>query len=117
VADSDYAVVNSNDQRCYLRYPAGADIQAGDLFAFGISHSCAAFDKWDVLYRVAEAFDVIVLLDASRREDRPAGPSATRGCGRRGRARAGLSGRQPVPEEPRAVTKDRPGRVKIARLA
>ena len=59
VADSDFAIVNSNDQHCYLRYPADADIRIGDLFAFGISHPCTAFDKWDVLYRVDEAFNVI----------------------------------------------------------
>jgi D-serine dehydratase len=62
VADAGYAVVNSNDQHCYLRYPAGADLRVGDLFAFGISHPCTAFDKWDVLYRVDEAFTVIEAL-------------------------------------------------------
>jgi D-serine deaminase-like pyridoxal phosphate-dependent protein len=59
VADSDYTVVNSNDQHCYLRYPAGADIRVGDLFAFGISHPGTAFAKRDVLYRVDEMFNVI----------------------------------------------------------
>jgi D-serine dehydratase len=59
VADAGYAIVNSNDQHCYLRYPVGADIRIGDLFAFGISHPCTAFDKWDVLYRVDEEFNVV----------------------------------------------------------
>jgi D-serine dehydratase len=62
VADAGHAVVNSNDQHCYLRYPQGADLQVGDLFAFGISHPCTAFDKWDVLYRVDDAFNVIGAL-------------------------------------------------------
>ncbi len=62
VADAGFAVVGSNDQHCYLRYPAGADIRVGDCFAFGISHPCTAFDKWDVLYRVDEAFNVIGAL-------------------------------------------------------
>ncbi|MFI5008449.1 MAG: amino acid deaminase, partial [Solirubrobacterales bacterium] len=62
VADGTFAIVNSNDQHCYLRYPAGADIRIGDLFAFGISHPCTAFDKWDVLYRVDEEFNVIGAL-------------------------------------------------------
>jgi D-serine dehydratase len=62
VAEAGYAIVNSNDQHCYLRYPAGADIRVGDLFAFGISHPCTAFDKWDVLYRVDETFTVIGAL-------------------------------------------------------
>ena len=59
MAHSDYAVVNSNDQHCYVRYPAGADFRVGDLFALGISHPCAVFDKRDVPYRVDEAFHVI----------------------------------------------------------
>jgi D-serine dehydratase len=62
VADGGYTVVNSNDQHCYLRYPRGADIRVGDLFAFGISHPCTAFDKWDVLYRVDEEFNVLEAL-------------------------------------------------------
>jgi D-serine dehydratase len=62
VEAAGYAVVNSNDQHCYMRYPDGADVRVGDLFAFGISHPCTAFDKWDVLYRVDEAFTVIGAL-------------------------------------------------------
>jgi D-serine dehydratase len=62
VAGAGHAVVNSNDQHCYMRYPADADIRIGDLFAFGISHPCTAFDKWDVLYRVDEEFNVIGAL-------------------------------------------------------
>jgi D-serine dehydratase len=30
----------------------------GDVVAFGISHPCTAFDKWRVLYRVDEEFNV-----------------------------------------------------------
>ena len=59
MADSDYPVVNSNDQHGYLRYPAGADFWVGHLFALVISHRCTAFDKWDVLYPVDEMFNVI----------------------------------------------------------
>jgi D-serine dehydratase len=62
LAGSDLQVVNSNGQHCCLRYPVGTDIRVGDLFAFGISHPCTAFDKWDVPYRVDEAFDVIEAL-------------------------------------------------------
>jgi len=55
---SEYKIVNSNDQHCYLNFPVGADIRIGDVFACGISHPCTAFDKWDVLYRVDEEFNV-----------------------------------------------------------
>lgn len=58
-AESVYAIVNSNDQHCYMRFPAGADLRVGDVIACGISHPCTAFDKWDVLYRVDGKFNVI----------------------------------------------------------
>ncbi|MEO7243364.1 MAG: alanine racemase [Variovorax sp.] len=53
-----FKIVNSNDQHCYLTYPEGADIQVGDLIAFGISHPCTAFDKWSIVYRVDEDLTV-----------------------------------------------------------
>ena len=36
----------------------GADLRVGDLFSFGISHPCTAFEKWDVLYRVDQDYNV-----------------------------------------------------------
>jgi D-serine dehydratase len=54
----DVRITNSNDQHCYLAFPPGMDLRIGDVFACGISHPCTAFDKWDVLYRVDEAFNV-----------------------------------------------------------
>jgi D-serine dehydratase len=62
LTNSPYEIFNSNDQHCYLRYRSGSDIRIGDLFAFGISHPCTAFDKWSVLYRVDENFNVIGAL-------------------------------------------------------
>jgi D-serine dehydratase len=55
---AEFKIVNSNDQHCYLAFPSGADLRIGDVFACGISHPCTAFDKWDVLYRVDEEFNV-----------------------------------------------------------
>ncbi len=57
-AEPPYAITNSNDQHCYMRFPVGADLRVGDVIACGISHPCTAFDKWDVLYRVDEKFNV-----------------------------------------------------------
>lgn len=54
----DWTIAKSNDQHCYMYYPKGADIAVGDTFAFGISHPCTAFDKWKVLFRVDDAFNV-----------------------------------------------------------
>ncbi len=61
-AEPPFKITHSNDQHCYLSYPDGTDIRVGDLLAFGISHPCTAFDKWDVLYRVDEDFTVIGAL-------------------------------------------------------
>lgn len=57
-----FEVTNSNDQHAYMSYNKGADIRVGDLFCFGISHPCTAFDKWDVLYKVDEAYNVTSAL-------------------------------------------------------
>lgn len=56
--DPSFEVTQSNDQHSYLSYPEGHDLRVGDLLAFGISHPCTAFDKWDVLYTIDEACNV-----------------------------------------------------------
>jgi D-serine dehydratase len=33
-------------------------VRVGDLFAFGISHPCTAFDKWRLVFRVDDDFNV-----------------------------------------------------------
>jgi D-serine deaminase-like pyridoxal phosphate-dependent protein len=38
-----------NDQHAFLDLPPDADVAAGDLVAFGISHPCTAFDKWRII--------------------------------------------------------------------
>lgn len=57
-----WRILKTNDQHAYMAYPAGSDIVVGDLFAFGISHPCTTFDKWDILYRVDERYDVTEVL-------------------------------------------------------
>ena len=52
----------SNDQHCYMSYPAEAGIKVGDVFSFGISHPCTAFDKWKVLYWVDDEYNVTCAL-------------------------------------------------------
>ena len=61
-AGAPYQVTKSNDQHCYMTYPDGADLAVGDLVAFGISHPCTTFDKWNVLYRVDDAFNVTAAI-------------------------------------------------------
>lgn len=48
-----------DDQHCYIRVDPAADIAVGDLMGFGISHPCLTFDKWRVIYRVDERYDVV----------------------------------------------------------
>ena len=54
----DWKMTKSNDQHCYVEYPKGADIRIGDILSFGISHTSTAFDKWDVVWRIADDFTV-----------------------------------------------------------
>ena len=42
-----------------MRYPAQVEIAVGDIVSFGVSHPCTAFDKWRLVYRVDDAYDVI----------------------------------------------------------
>ena len=53
-----WKMTKSNDQHCYVEYPDGADIRIGDILSFGISHTSTAFDKWDVVWRIADDFTV-----------------------------------------------------------
>ncbi len=55
---SGWKMTKSNDQHCYVEYPEGADIRIGDILTFGISHTSTAFDKWDVVWRIADDFTV-----------------------------------------------------------
>jgi len=57
-----FKIINSNDQHCYMTYPAGADIAVGDVISCGISHPCTAFDKWDVLYSIDDDNNVVAAL-------------------------------------------------------
>ncbi len=56
--DSSWRILRSHDQHCFLAHPSGTDVAVGDVIAFGISHPCTAFDKWRVLYRVDDEFNV-----------------------------------------------------------
>ena len=53
-----FRVIQADDQHAYMTIPRDADVRVGDLFAFGISHPCTAFDKWQTVFRVDEDFNV-----------------------------------------------------------
>jgi D-serine dehydratase len=53
------AVVELNDQHAHLSVPPEADLKVGDMVAFGISHPCTTFDKWQVLFLVDDRYDIV----------------------------------------------------------
>lgn len=47
-------VFKLNDQHAFLNIAENADIEVGDIIAFGISHPCTALDRWSWLYVAGE---------------------------------------------------------------
>jgi D-serine dehydratase len=52
-------VVDMNDQHTHMAVAEAAPYQVGDMVAFGISHPCTTFDKWDVISVVDDDYNVI----------------------------------------------------------
>jgi D-serine deaminase-like pyridoxal phosphate-dependent protein len=44
--EGEHEVIDINDQHTFLRVPESSAINVGDLIGCGISHPCAAFDRW-----------------------------------------------------------------------
>src|SRR5262249_19627613 len=44
-----HVVAGLNDQHCHLTVPADSPLAVGDMVAFGVSHPCTTFDKWQVI--------------------------------------------------------------------
>jgi D-serine dehydratase len=53
-----HVVTGLNDQHCHMTLPAGSPLAVGDMVAFGISHPCLTFDKWQVLCLVDDSYNV-----------------------------------------------------------
>jgi len=41
-----------------MTVPAGSTLAVGDMVAFGISHPCLTFDKWQVICMVDDDYNV-----------------------------------------------------------
>lgn len=54
-----HVVTGLNDQHCHLAVPADSALAVGDMVAFGISHPCTTFDKWDVIPLVDDDYTVV----------------------------------------------------------
>jgi D-serine dehydratase len=57
-----HRVTGLNDQHCHMAIPENSPLQFGDIVSFGISHPCTTFDKWQVLYVVDDARNVVGAL-------------------------------------------------------
>jgi D-serine deaminase-like pyridoxal phosphate-dependent protein len=58
VADGSKVAV-LNDQHAHIEIPASSPLKVGDMLAFGVSHPCTTFDRWQLLYEVDEAYNVV----------------------------------------------------------
>jgi len=52
----------SNDQHAYMRFPATVLVTVGDQIGLGVSHPCTTFDKWQILFLVNDAYDIVGAL-------------------------------------------------------
>jgi D-serine dehydratase len=54
-----HAVTGLNDQHAHMALPAASPLRIGDMVAFGVSHPCLTFDKWQVIPVVDDAYTVV----------------------------------------------------------
>ena len=55
----DHVVTGLNDQHCHLSLPADSPLAVGDMVAFGISHPCTTFDKWQTICVIDDDYNVV----------------------------------------------------------
>jgi D-serine dehydratase len=53
-----HVVTGLNDQHAYVQLPPDSPLRFGDLVGFGISHPCTTFDRWQLIYRVNDDYDI-----------------------------------------------------------
>lgn len=53
-----HLVTGLNDQHAYIQLPPDSPLRFGDLVGFGISHPCTTFDRWQLIYRVNDDYDI-----------------------------------------------------------
>jgi D-serine dehydratase len=54
-------IVRLNDHHGYLKFN-GLNLAVGDRIAFGISHPCTTFDRWEYLYVVDDRYNVVSVV-------------------------------------------------------
>jgi D-serine dehydratase len=60
---SDWKLTKMMDQHAFLEIREGADIHAGDMIGFDISHPCLTFDKWRYLSVLDSSYRVIDVVE------------------------------------------------------
>jgi D-serine dehydratase len=55
----EHNVAALNDQHAHIDIPADSPLQVGDRLCFGISHPCTTFDRWQLIYEVDAAMNVV----------------------------------------------------------
>ncbi len=58
-----HKVVGFNDQHCHMLVPENSPLQVGDMVSFDVSHPCLTFDKWRVLYRIDDDYNVVAAIE------------------------------------------------------
>jgi len=54
-----HEVVQLNDQHAHVKVPQESPLKPGDMVSLGISHPCTTFDKWQALFLVDDAYDIV----------------------------------------------------------
>jgi D-serine dehydratase len=54
-----HVVTELNDQHCHLKVPTDSPLAYGDMVAFGVSHPCTTFDKWQVIPLVDDDYTIV----------------------------------------------------------
>ena len=52
-------VTELNDQHTHMTVPAESPLAVGDMVAFGVSHPCTTFDKWQYMFVVDDNYRVV----------------------------------------------------------
>ena len=61
-ASPEWKVVSMMDQHAAMTFPAGDDLRVGDIIAFGTSHPCLTFDKWQQMCVIDDNYNVVDLV-------------------------------------------------------
>ena len=56
---TDVRVTKLNDQHAFLQVPEGLQVDLGEVWSFGVSHPCGAFDRWPAIPLVDRGHQII----------------------------------------------------------